>query len=84
MRSDAQGEEMRQRNLADASALLGRDFQEWPAAEAALEAFVQQAGPDQDTRLLQLFNAIEARRMHLFGTTRIGHSATHAGLHPTR
>jgi aminoglycoside phosphotransferase (APT) family kinase protein len=84
MRSDAQGEEMRQRNLADVSALLGRDFQEWPAAEAALEAFVQQAGPDQDTRLLQLFNAIEARRMHLFGTTRIGHSATHAGLHPTR
>lgn len=84
VRSDAMGAEMRARDLADVSALLGRRFEEWPEAEAALEVHVSSAGPDQDQRLLQLFGAIEGRRLQLYGPTRIGHSATHVRLLPTQ
>lgn len=84
VRSDAAGAEMRQRDLADVSALLGRGFEDWPEAEAALERHVQDAGPDQDERLLRLFGAIEARRMHLYSDTRIGASAAHVRLPPIR
>ncbi|MDB5885916.1 MAG: aminoglycoside phosphotransferase [Polaromonas sp.] len=84
VRSDAMGAEMRTRDLADVSALLGRRIEEWPEAEAALEAYVLAAGPEQDSRLLQLFGAIEGRRLKLFGPTRIGHSATHVRLLPTQ
>ena len=84
VRSDALGAELKARDLADVSALLGRTFEEWPEAEAALEAHVLAAGPDEDERLLRLFNAIEGRRMLMFGPTRIGRSATNAHLTPTR
>jgi hypothetical protein len=83
-RADAVGEEMCQRDLAEVSALLGRRFDEWPQAEAALEAHVLQAGPEQDGRLLKLFGAIEGRRMLVYGPTRIGRSATHVHLAATR
>lgn len=83
-RADALGPEMRARDLADVAAVLGQSFTEWPQAEAALEAHVQAAGPQEDERLLRLFGAIHARRMQVYGPTRIGKSATHAGLHPTR
>lgn len=83
VRSDAMGAEMRARDLADVSALLDRRFEEWPDAEAALETYVRSAGPDQDQRLLQLFGAIEGRRLQLYGPTRIGHSAMHVRLLPT-
>jgi hypothetical protein len=74
-RSDDFGAEMTRRDLADVSALLERQFSDWPAAELALEAHVLTAGPEQDARLFQLFGAIEARRMQMFGPTRIGQSA---------
>ncbi|ARS26825.1 aminoglycoside phosphotransferase [Sphingomonas sp. KC8] len=83
-RSDAMGAEVAARNLADVGALLGQDFGSWFEAETALETFVLDAGPDQDERLLRLFCAIEARRMLLFGPTRIGQSASHVCLPPTR
>lgn len=83
VRSDAMGAEMRARDLADVSALLGRRFEEWPEAEAALEVYVRSAGPEQDQRLLQLFGSIEGRRLQLYGPTRIGHSAMHVRLLPT-
>ena len=82
VRSDAMGAEMRARDLADVSALLNRRFEEWLDAEAALETYVRSAGPDQDQRLLQLFGAIEGRRLQLYGPTRIGHSAMHVRLLP--
>ncbi|CAN5402148.1 hypothetical protein BH10PSE16_BH10PSE16_33410 [soil metagenome] len=82
-RSDALGVEMKERDLADVSALLCRRFDEWPDAEAALETYVRSAGPDQDQRLLQLFGAIEGRRLQLYGPTRIGNAATHVRLLPT-
>ena len=66
------------------SALLGRHFDEWADAEAALEVHVLAAGPDQDVRLLHLFAALEGRRMQLYGPTRIGHSAMHVHLPPIR
>ena len=84
VRSDAMGEEMRQRDLADLSALLGQTFHELPEANAALEGFVRLAGPAHDVPLLHLFSALEGRRLQLFGPTKIGHSATHVGMPPTR
>jgi hypothetical protein len=84
LRSDALGAEARARDMVDVSVLLGRSFAEWPEAEAALEVFVQQAPPELDTRLLQLFHAMEARRMHMFGQTKIGHSASHVAMPATR
>lgn len=82
--ADRGGPEMRRRDIADASMLLGHAFDNWPAAEAALEAYVLTAGPEQDTALLNLFSAIEGRRLALFGPTRIGHSAQHVRLPPIR
>lgn len=83
VRGDAMGEEMKQRDLADVSLLLGQKFTEWPLAEAALEAYVLRAGPEDDAQLFQLFAAIEGRKLLLYGPTRIGHSATHVVLTPT-
>jgi hypothetical protein len=83
VRSDAMGEEMKQRDLADVSALLGQPFTEWPVAEAALEAYVLRARPEDDAKLFKLFAAIEGRKLLLYGPTRIGHSATHVVLTPT-
>ena len=54
------------------------------AADAALEAHVLAAGPEQDAALLRLFAAIEGRRLQLYGPTRIGHSAMHVRLPPVR
>lgn len=82
--ADSGGPEMRRRDVADVSALLGRPFEDWAAAEAALEAHVLAAGPGEDTALLHLFAAIEGRRLALFGPTRIGHSAQHVRLPPIR
>lgn len=84
LRSDALGVEVRARDIADVSRLLSRSFADWPEAEAALEVFVQQAEPELDARLLQLFHAMEARRMHMFGSTKIGHSASHVAMPATR
>lgn len=83
-RADAHGEEMRERNLDDVSALLGRRCAHWGEAELALETFVQDAGPEHDGRLLQLFGAIEGRRLQIYGPTRIGRSALHVHLPPIR
>jgi len=83
-RGDALGAEQRRRDLADVSALLGLRFDEWQAAEAALESHVLRAGPDDDARLLQLFAALEGRRLQIYGPTRIGHSAMHVHLPPIR
>lgn len=83
-RTDAMGTELDARNLHDISTLLGRRFDNCCAAEAALERHVQEAGPEHDETLLRLFATMEARRMHVFGPTRIGRSATQVHLPPTR
>lgn len=82
--ADAHGDEMRERDLADVSALLGLRFERWSDAERALETFVQNAGPEHDLRLLHLFGAIEGRRLQLYGPTRIGRSAQNVHLPPIR
>jgi aminoglycoside phosphotransferase (APT) family kinase protein len=83
-RADAHGEALRERDLADVSAVLGQQQTCWSDAELALEAFVQQAGPEHDLRLLQLFGSIEGRRLQVFGPTRIGRSAQNVHLPPIR
>lgn len=83
LRGDREGD-VRRRDLADVSALLGRRFDVWADAEAALDAFVRDASVDDDMPLLALFTAIERRRLQLYGPTRIGHSALHVHLPPIR
>lgn len=83
-RSDAVGAEARAQDLADVCSLLGRRLDTWPQAEAALEAHVLAADVAEDAQLLQLFAAIEGRRMHVHGCTRIGEAARHVELPPTR
>ncbi|MDB5700836.1 MAG: aminoglycoside phosphotransferase [Sphingomonadales bacterium] len=81
--SDRMGGRAQMRDLADVSAYLGNDFDDWAVAEAALEARVQQAGQDQDVALFHLFSKLEGRRMQMWGDTAIGHSAQHVTLPPT-
>ncbi|MDE2563153.1 MAG: phosphotransferase [Sphingomonadales bacterium] len=79
-RADAFGATMVAQNIADVSAFIGQDFEAWPAAEAALEAFVLAAGPEQDAALITLLGAIEGRRLQVFGPTSIGEAALHVRL----
>jgi aminoglycoside phosphotransferase (APT) family kinase protein len=83
-RADALGGEVCRHDLDDISTLLGQRFNDMPQAEAALEAFVQRAGPDDDLRLFGLFGAVESRRLQLYGPTRIGQSALNVHLPPIR
>lgn len=84
VRVDRFGAEMERRNLADVSTLLDQSFADWNTAEAALERFVQTAGPELDKPLLQLFGAQEERRMVLYGPTHVGAAARRVFLPPTR
>lgn len=79
-RADAYGAAMVAQNIADVSAFLGQAFADWPTAEAALEAFVLAAGPDQDAALITLLGMIEGRRLQVFGPTSIGEAALHVRL----
>lgn len=83
-RADAHGAAMVAQNLADVGAFLGQAPADWPAAEAALEAFVLSAGPDQDSALITLLATMEARRMQVFGPTAIGKAARDVVLPQTR
>jgi aminoglycoside phosphotransferase (APT) family kinase protein len=51
--------------LDDAAGVLGSRPADWVAADAALEAFVLDAGPEQDVALLQLFIRATLRRLLL-------------------
>ena len=79
-RADAHGAAVVAQNIAEAGAFLGRDLADWPAAEAALEAFVLGAGPEHDAALIGLLGAIEGRRLQVFGPTSIGEAALHVCL----
>jgi aminoglycoside phosphotransferase (APT) family kinase protein len=83
-RSDQMGAEALSRDMADVSTYLGRTFDDWALAEAALEAHVRTAGSDQDVPLFKLFSTLEGRRMQMWGATEIGHAAQHVSLPPTR
>jgi aminoglycoside phosphotransferase (APT) family kinase protein len=83
-RADAYAADARAADVADVAALLGQGFDNWSAAEAALESYVVSALPDDDEMLLRLFAAIEGRRMAIYGPTRIGRSATNVKLPPLR
>lgn len=83
-RADSLGVAARAQNVADVGQMLGRTFADWREAEAALEAHVLEAGPEEDAALIKLFNAIEGRAMQVFGGTAIGHSASNVHLPPTR
>ncbi|HEY9581055.1 MAG TPA: phosphotransferase [Rhizorhapis sp.] len=82
-RADQMGAEAVARDLADVSAYLGQSFEDWASAEAALEAHVRTADPEEDAALIRLFGAIEGRRMQVWGPTSIGHAAQHVTLPPT-
>jgi hypothetical protein len=71
-------------DIADVAALLGRPFADWASAEAALDAFVRDAGPEQDAALITLFARIEGRRLQVYGPTSIGEAAENVVLPQTR
>lgn len=50
------GADITAQNLADIAAIIGEPVDDWDAAQAKLEAFVDQAGPDEDARLVQHFH----------------------------
>lgn len=81
---DRMGGQARDRDLADISAYLRRDFDSIDAANAALEEHIGVAGPEEDSALFHLVATLEQRRMAVFGPTKIGHSARHVELAATR
>lgn len=83
-RADAMRAEVVARDIAEVSAALGKDFGDWPTAEAALEQFVLEAGPEQDATLFTLLARIEGRRLQVFGPTAIGKAAMDVRLPQTR
>lgn len=54
-----------EQDLAATEALLGAKFDSWQAADAALEAFVQEAGPDLDSVLIPFFHRRSQRQQVL-------------------
>lgn len=79
-RADAHGADMVARNIADVAALLGRPFDGWDAAAAALEGYVSAAGAEADAALIILLATIEGRRLQIFGPTALGIAASHVVL----
>ncbi len=71
-------------DIAEVSAALSESFADWPAAEAALEHYVLNAGPEQDAALITLLARIEGRRLQVFGPTSIGKAAMDVRLPQTR
>lgn len=83
-RADDHGAEMVARNIADVSALLGGSFDRWDDAAQALEAYIAEAGPQEDAALIHLLATIEGRRLQLFGPTALGEAARNVVLPVTR
>jgi type II secretory pathway predicted ATPase ExeA len=81
-RADAMELELRRLEREEAEVLLGRRFEDHGQIDAALEAFVRDAGPEYDERLLRLFMAQIERRVQVFGGSAIGASASHIDLPP--
>jgi hypothetical protein len=81
---DRMAGEARARDITEISAYLGRSFESIVVAEAALEAHIHTASPDEDHALFRLLATLEERRMSVFGPTKIGHSARNVMLVPTR
>ncbi|HHQ2900908.1 TPA: phosphotransferase family protein [Pseudomonas aeruginosa] len=81
-RADAMELELQRLEREEAEALLGRRFENHGQIDAALEAFVRDAGPEYDERLLRLFMAQIERRVQVFGGSAIGASASHIDLPP--
>lgn len=65
LRADEIGPEIERLERTEAEALIGRAFSSLEAAEAALEAFVLSAEPDQDGRLARFFHRRVMRRLQL-------------------
>jgi aminoglycoside phosphotransferase (APT) family kinase protein len=70
--------------LDEAAEILGERHDDWPSLDAALERYVQNAGPEEDERLLRFFHRQAVRNVQLYGPTRIGHSAQNVHLPPIR
>lgn len=83
-RGYAYGEEADRQSRAEAAEILGADHGDWDAIDAALERFVQAAGPEEDDRLLRFFHRQVERDVLVYGPTRIGHSARNVYLPPLR
>jgi aminoglycoside phosphotransferase (APT) family kinase protein len=83
-RADSHGADMVARNIADVSAFLKRPIDIWADAEAALEAYVKAADPQEDKAIFALLATLEGRRLQVFGPTALGEAAMHVVLPDTR
>lgn len=80
--ADAMTLTLQAQDRQEAQALLGHGLEHGQSLDAALEAFVAQAGPEHDRALLTLFMSQIERRVQVFGKTAIGGSASHIDLPP--
>jgi hypothetical protein len=55
-RAERFGGEFEQNDLDEISALLGRSFETWSDADAALEDFIESASPESDADLIRLLH----------------------------
>jgi aminoglycoside phosphotransferase (APT) family kinase protein len=81
-RADAMALHLQRLDQEEVEELLGCRFDDYGQIDAALEAFVKNAGAEYDERLLRLFMAQIERRVQVFGSTAIGGSASHIDLPP--
>ena len=80
-RADEMGPWLERMAREEAAPFLGSaDF--GPEFDARLEGFVRASGPEHDESLLRYFAAQIARRIEVFGPTKIGRSAQHVYLPP--
>jgi aminoglycoside phosphotransferase (APT) family kinase protein len=84
VRSDRMAADLERRTLDDLAPILGQRYHSWAEAEAPLEKFVQQSGPEHDVPLIRFFAAWIERRVQLYGPEGIGKSAAHLDYVPTR
>jgi len=54
-RAERYGPALEAEDLAEASALLDRQVEDWSEADRLLEAFVEEAGPERDAELVRFF-----------------------------
>ncbi|MDB5685658.1 MAG: aminoglycoside phosphotransferase, partial [Rhizorhabdus sp.] len=83
-RDHAYGAEADRAARAEAAEILGEDHGDWATIDAALERFVQRAGPEEDARLLRFFHRQAERNVLVYGPSRIGHAAQAVFLPPLR
>jgi hypothetical protein len=81
-RADATATEINRLACDEAAGFLGRRLEDRREREAALERFVQSAGPGHFEMLLKYFARQIERQVLIYGSTAVGGSASRVGFSP--